>query len=85
MTPYQGFGPHFTSHGGAFHNMLRTANLTREDFSIEELHCQVVFKIQRQKQVLRDIEMMPAEREQEECCFYMMEESSTEMYASGKK
>jgi len=62
--------------------MLRTANLTREDFSIEELHCQVVFKIQRQKQVLRDIEMMPAEREQEEC-FFM--EDSTEIYPSGKK
>ena len=45
--------------------MLRTANATREDFNIEDLHCQVVIKLQRQKKVIREIEMLPAEREQE--------------------
>lgn len=26
-------------------NLLRTANVTREDFNIEDLHCQVVIKM----------------------------------------
>ncbi len=52
--------------------MLRTANATREDFNIEDLHCQVVVKLQRQKKVIREIEMLPAEREQEE--YFFMDE-----------
>lgn len=62
--------------------MLRTANMTREDFNIEDLHYQVVVKLQRQRRVLREIEQNPAEREQEE--YFFMDES-TEMYPSGKK
>lgn len=49
--------------------MLRTANATREDFNIEDLHCQIVIKTQRQRKVLKEIEMLPAEREQEEYFF----------------
>lgn len=49
--------------------MLRTTNATREDFNIEDLHCQVVLKMQRQRKVLRDIEQLPGERENEEYFF----------------
>jgi hypothetical protein len=55
--------------GGGAHNLLRTANATREDFNIEDLHCQVVLKVQRQRRVLREIEQLPNEREQEEFFF----------------
>ena len=34
----------------------RTLMVTREDFNIEDIHCQMVFKIQREQQLLRDIE-----------------------------
>lgn len=37
-------------------NMLRTANVTREDFNIEDLHYQIVIKTQRQRKVLKEIE-----------------------------
>ena len=30
--------------------------VTREDFNIEDIHCQMVFKIQREQQLLREIE-----------------------------
>ena len=64
-----GYGQNSTTHGGAIQNMLRTANVTREDFNIEDLHCQVVAKMQRQRKVLREIEELPAEREQDEFFF----------------
>jgi hypothetical protein len=54
--------------------MLRTANATREDFNIEDLHCQVVIKMQRQRKVLREIEQLPHEREQEE--YFFMDDPS---------
>ena len=54
--------------------MLRTANITREDFNIEDIHCQVVVKLQRQKKVLREIEQLPGEREQED--FFLDDEFS---------
>ena len=79
---YQGYGPQSTTHGGNIQHMLRTANMTREDFNIEDLHYQVVVKLQRQRRVLREIEQNPAEREQEE--YFFMDES-TEMYPIGKK
>ena len=41
-----------------------------------------MFKLQRQKRVLREIEQLPAERDQDE--YFFMDES-TEMYPSGKK
>jgi len=44
-------------------NMMRTANVTREDFNIEDLHCQIVFKMQRANKLLREIEALPKERE----------------------
>ena len=34
----------------------RTLMVTREDFNIEDIHCQMVFKVQREQQLLRDIE-----------------------------
>lgn len=43
--------------------MMRTANATREDFNIEDLHCQIVFKMQRSKKLLKEIEALPGERE----------------------
>jgi len=30
--------------------------VTREDFNIEDIHCQMVFKVQREQQLLREIE-----------------------------
>jgi hypothetical protein len=46
-------------------NMMRTATATREDFNIEDLHCQIVYKMQRTKKLLREIEALPGEREQD--------------------
>lgn len=37
----------------------RTLMVTREDFNIEDIHCQMVFKIQREQQLLREIEGDP--------------------------
>ena len=51
-------------------NMMRTANATREDFNIEDLHCQIIFKVQRSKKLLKEIESLPNEREIE---YLMME------------
>lgn len=45
--------------------MMRTANVTREDFNIEDLHWQIVYKMQRSKKLLKEIEALPGEREQE--------------------
>jgi hypothetical protein len=73
-----GVGPNNSTH----YNMLRTANMTREDFNIEDLHVQVVAKMQRQRRVLKEIEQTRAERELDEQ-FFMDE--STEMYPSAKK
>jgi hypothetical protein len=42
-----GYGQSTVGAGGGIQNMLRTANATREDFNIEDLHCQVVIKMQR--------------------------------------
>lgn len=64
--------------GGLPNNMLRTANATREDFNIEDLYCQVVVKMQRAKKLLRDIEQLPNEREQE----FFMEDTSE--FGSGR-
>lgn len=36
-----------------------TLIVTREDFNIEDIHCQMVNKIQRNNQLLRDIEGGP--------------------------
>lgn len=36
--------------------------VTREDFNIEDIHCQMVYKIQREQQLLRDIEGGPADQ-----------------------
>ena len=60
--------------------MLRTANATREDFNIEDLHCQVVLKMQRQRKVLRDIEQLPNERDLDE--HYFMDDPSE--FGSGR-
>lgn len=35
--------------------------VTREDFNIEDIHCQMVFKVQREQQLLREIEGEPNE------------------------
>jgi len=43
--------------------LMRTHMVTREDFNIEDLHCQIVGKIQRTKNLLRDIEGLPGERD----------------------
>ena len=37
----------------------RSLMVTREDFNIEDIHCQMVFKIQREQQLLREIEGEP--------------------------
>ena len=58
--------------------MMRTANVTREDFNIEDLHCQVVVKLQRTKRILKEIESLPGEREQD----YMMDDNSE--FGSGR-
>ena len=42
--------------------MMRTA-VTREDFNIEDLHCQIVLKVQRAKQLVKEIEALPMERD----------------------
>lgn len=36
-----------------------TLLVTREDFNIEDIHCQMVYKVQRNNQLLRDIEGGP--------------------------
>jgi hypothetical protein len=36
--------------------------VTREDFNIEDIHCQMVFKIQREQQLLREIEGEPKDK-----------------------
>lgn len=41
---------------------MRT-HVTREDFNIEDLHTQVVIKLQRSKYLLREIEALPSEKE----------------------
>ena len=43
--------------GGAM--MMRTANATREDFNIEDLHSQIVYKLQRTKKLIHEIELLP--------------------------
>jgi len=48
---------------GGVGNMMRTANATREDFNIEDLHSQIVYKLQRSKKLIREIELLPQERE----------------------
>ena len=58
--------------------MMRTANVTREDFNIEDLHWQVVYKLQRTKKILREIESLPGEREQD----YQLEDNSE--FGSGR-
>eukprot|EP00350_Pseudokeronopsis_sp_OXSARD2_P003887 CAMPEP_0170556996 /NCGR_PEP_ID=MMETSP0211-20121228/19118_1 /TAXON_ID=311385 /ORGANISM="Pseudokeronopsis sp., Strain OXSARD2" /LENGTH=86 /DNA_ID=CAMNT_0010867665 /DNA_START=1777 /DNA_END=2037 /DNA_ORIENTATION=+ len=42
------------TYGGIGH-LMRT-HCGREDFNIEDLHCQIVNKIQRQKNLLKEIE-----------------------------
>ena len=44
------------------HTNPRTLFVTREDFNIEDIHCQMVFKIQREQQLLRDIEGEPKDK-----------------------
>lgn len=58
-------------------HMMRTANATREDFNIEDLHGQVVYKMQRIKKLLKEIESLPGEREQD-----LIDEASE--YGSGR-
>ena len=41
---------------------MLTANATREDFNIEDLHCSVIYKMQRQRKLLKEIEMNLQER-----------------------
>jgi hypothetical protein len=40
----------------------RTLLVTREDFNIEDIHHQMVFKVQREQQLLRDIEGEPGDK-----------------------
>lgn len=42
---------------GAAAMMMRTANVTREDFNIEDLHSQVVYKLQRTNRLIKEIEL----------------------------
>lgn len=57
---------------------MRTANATREDFNIEDLHSQIVYKLQRSKKLIREIELLPHERELE----YMLDDASE--FGSGR-
>ena len=40
-----------------------TLIVTREDFNIEDIHCQMVSKIQRNNQLLKEIEGIPADNQ----------------------
>ena len=39
-----------------------TLIVTREDFNIEDIHCQMVYKVQRNNQLLREIEGLPSDK-----------------------
>jgi hypothetical protein len=41
---------------------IGTLIVTREDFNIEDIHCQMVYKVQRNNQLLREIEGLPSEK-----------------------
>ena len=41
---------------------IGTLIVTREDFNIEDIHCQMVYKVQRNNQLLREIEGLPNEK-----------------------
>ena len=43
---------------------IGTLIVTREDFNIEDIHCQMVYKVQRNNQLLREIEGLPSEKEE---------------------
>eukprot|EP00347_Sterkiella_histriomuscorum_P022315 403330914 len=73
-----GYGNGQSTMNAAMANMMRTANVTREDFNIEDLHSQVVYKLQRTKKLIREIELLPQEREFE----YMLEDTSE--FGSGR-
>lgn len=47
------------------HTNPRTLLVTREDFNIEDIHCQMVQKVQREQQLLQEIEGNPAEAKNE--------------------
>ena len=40
----------------------RTLLVTKEDFNIEDIHCQMVFKVQRELQLLKEIEGEPSDK-----------------------
>ena len=49
--------------------LMRTHG-TREDFNIEDLHMQVVLKLQRAKNLIKEIEALPHEKDPE----YMLDD-----------
>jgi len=51
--PAQGFCNHTLNY---IHSNGRTLMVTKEDFNIEDIHVQMVFKIQREKKILELIE-----------------------------
>ena len=61
--------PNNMTYGGAMGPLMRTH--AREDFNIEDLHCQIVNKLQRTKHILREIEGLPNEKEN--LCDFMEE------------
>ena len=63
---------------GGIGALMRT-HATREDFNIEDLHIQVVLKLQRTKNLLREIEALPSEKEPE----YLLDD--LDLNSSGKK
>lgn len=44
------------------HSNARTLMVTKEDFNIEDIHVQMVFKIQREKKILQEIEGGPSDK-----------------------
>jgi len=47
------------------HSNARTLIATKEDYNIEDIHVQMVFKIQREKKILQEIEGDPSEKAME--------------------
>jgi len=62
---YNSLSAHQVTPGGLTLNAAArgsTLAVTREDFNIEDIHCQMVYKVQRNNQLLREIEGEPGEQ-----------------------
>lgn len=56
VTGHQNHTLNYNARGGG------TLIVTREDFNIEDIHCQMVYKVQRNNQLLREIEGIPGDK-----------------------